>query len=344
MRPAADSPAPRSPSALRTVRTPPLVFPCRLVGTLAIAVGVLALAACGGGARSTAALRPATAADSSLLAAERAAGTLSRGALGVPPFAVRGRDDRLTPLSFALADLITTDLSRSAQLTLVERTRLGDVLRELELAASGRVDSATAPRVGRLVSARRLVLGGLDELPGSDGLRIGVRLADVERGSIDQTIDARAPLADILAAEKELVFRILEALGVTLTPAERAAIQRRATTDLGALLAYGSGLRLEYLGDFRGAAAEFRRAQRLDPAFVVAGERAREARARSEAGTMAPLALPGLRSLDAAVGSTIDRINRPLDYITTVTRNTGGAGDPSFPSTAATVLITITRP
>lgn len=262
----------------------------------------------------------------------------------MPPFAVRGRDDRLSPLSFALADLITTDLSRSAQLTLVERTRLGDVLRELELAGSGRVDSATAPRVGRLVSARRLVLGGLDELPGGDGLRIGVRLADVERGSIDATIDAQAPLIDILAAEKALVFRIFDALGVTLTPQERATIEQRATADLAALLAYGSGLQAEYFGDFRRAAAEFRRAQRLDPEFSAAGRRAQEVRIRSETGTMAPLVMPGLRSRDMAVGSTIDRINRPLDLITTVTRNAGGAGDPSFPSTAATVLITITRP
>jgi TolB-like protein len=326
------------------VPTPALIAPRRLIGALAAALGALGLVACGGAARSTSALRPATAADSTALAAERAAGTLSRGALGVPPFAVRGRDERLSPLSFALADLLTTDLARSAQLTLVERTRLGDVLRELELAGSGRVDSATAPRVGRLVSARRLVLGGLDELPSGSGLRIGVRLADVERGSIDQTIDAQAPLADILAAEKALVFRIFDALGVTLTPAERAAIQQPPTGDLAALLAYGSGLRLEHLGDYRSAAAEFRRAQRLDPSFSAAGQRAQEVRIRSETGTIAPLAMPGLRSRDAAVGSTIDRINRPLDYITTVTRNTGGAGDPSFPSTAATVLITITRP
>jgi hypothetical protein len=30
--------------------------------------------------------------------------------------------------------------------------------------------------------------------------------------------------------------------------------------------------------------------------------------------------------------------------VTGVTRNTGGPADPSFPSTAATILITITRP
>jgi TolB-like protein len=320
----------------------PQTFVCIRTTTLALAIG--SLAACGTGPAPSTTPSPTTRADSAALAAERAVGTLSGRALGVPPFAVRSADPRLTPLSFALADLITTDLARSGQLSLVERTRLGDVLREIELGASGKVDSATAPRVGRLVSARRLVIGSLDQLPGSEGIRLGVRLADVEQGTVTQAIDAQAPLADILAAEKALVFRILDALGVVLTPAERQAIEARATRDLSALLAYGSGVQAEYLGDFRTAASEFRRAQRIDPSFAGIAERAREARARSETAIVNPIVIPGLRSRDAAVSTTIDRLNRPLDLITGSTRNTGGLADPSFPITSATVLITVTRP
>ncbi len=301
------------------------------------------LMACGGGPRPSSAPRPAGA-DSAALAAERGAGMIGQRALGVPPFAVNGRDTKLTPLSYALADLLATDLSRSAQLTLVERTRLGDVLRELDLATSGRVDPATAPRVGRLIGARRLVIGAVDELPGDGGLRLGVRLADVEQGTVAQAIDAQAPLADILAAEKALAFRIFDALGVVLTPAERAAVEQRPTNDLAALLAYGAGVQAEYRGDFRTAASEYRRAQRLDPSFAGASRRAQDVRARAETGVTEPIGMPGLRSRDAAVGTTIDRLNRPLDMITGVTRNTGGVGDPSFPATTATVLITVNRP
>lgn len=292
------------------------------------------------------ALRPvASGADSSLIAVERERGAFASRAVGVPPFNISGQNANLDPLSYALADLVTTDLARSSQLTLVERTRLNDVLRELELGASGRVDPATAPRVGQLVSARRLILGALDEMPGDGRLRIAVRLADVEQGTIAQTIDASAPLVDILAAEKELVFRIFDALGITLTPAEREAISQRATSDLAALLAYGAGLRAEYQGDFRRAGAEFRRAQRLDPRFSQASQRALEVRIQSEGGSMTPLMIPGLRARDAAVGLTIDRINRPLDVMTGVARGTGGAADPGFPAgLASTIVITVTRP
>ena len=38
---------------------------------------------------------------------------------------------------------------------------------------------------------------------------LGARIGDVERGSVTQAVDAQAPLAEILAAEKALVLRLL---------------------------------------------------------------------------------------------------------------------------------------
>ncbi|HZI44674.1 MAG TPA: CsgG/HfaB family protein, partial [Ilumatobacter sp.] len=77
------------------------------------------------------------------------------------PFSVDGVDTALAPLAYALADLLMTDLARSAQLRIVDRLRLDALLREVRLVEAGRVDTATAPRVGRLVGARRLVIGAL---------------------------------------------------------------------------------------------------------------------------------------------------------------------------------------
>jgi hypothetical protein len=295
--------------------------------------------------------RPAAAplpAATDAVARERAAATLagSEGVIGIPPFSVAPGDSALAPLGFALADLLATDLSRSARVQLVERARLGEVLRELDLAAAGRVDSATAPRVGRILQARRLLVGSIGTAPGDrNTLRLGVRVADVPTGVLAQTIDARAPLDDVLAAEKALVLRIFDALGVVLAPSERAAVEERPTANLAALLAYGRGVQRQLDGDFRGAQDEFRRARRLDPSFRAARERGEQARALSESGsTGSPVSIPGVRAVDAAVAGTLDRLNRPLDLLTTVVRSAGSAGDPSFPSTIATVVIRVTRP
>ena len=278
-----------------------------------------------------------------VVAAERSQqGATASGTLGVLPFRVSSGNAGMSALGYALADLLVTDLSRAPSLRLVERARLGDVLRELDLVSSGRIDSASAPRLGVLVRADRLVLGTLDTI-GPDELRLAVRVADVSSGQVTVAIDARASAADILAAEKAIAFRVFDALGVTLTPAQRVQVETRATGSLDALLAYGRGVEAELRGDPRRAADEFRRAHTIDPVFEQAGARSTTVRAQAEA-NRTPVLAPGVRVLDASVSGAVDRLNRPLDLITSLSRPAGGVGDPSFPGTTVTVVITIQRP
>jgi len=252
-------------------------------------------------------------------------------------------DASLAPLGYAIADLLATDLARSAQLRLVERGRLGELLREIDLAQGGRVDSASAPRVGRLIRAQQLLLGALDTLPGGD-LRLSVRIADVETGALDIALDARAPLADVLAAEKVVALRLFSAMGINLSPAERALVEARATLSVDALQAYGRGVQAAVLGDPRRATEEFEQALRFDPSFVQAGERAVEVRTAAGSAAAATTLLPAIRALDTPVRGVIDRLNRPLDLITIQSRPVGGPGDPAFPTTLVTVVIIVQRP
>src|SRR5204863_174871 len=79
----------------------------------------------------------------------------------VLPFTVAGRDTLLTPLGFGLAELLVTDLSVSSQLQMLDRLRIDAILRELALVDSGVTDPRAAPRVGRLMGARRLLIGSV---------------------------------------------------------------------------------------------------------------------------------------------------------------------------------------
>ncbi|MBL0172904.1 MAG: hypothetical protein IPP90_19800 [Gemmatimonadaceae bacterium] len=285
-------------------------------------------------------------ADSSLAAAvarEQAGGATTSSAIGVPPFQLLAKTDGLSALGFAIADLLTSDLSRSARVTVVERSRLTDVLREQDLVRSGRIDSASAPRLGKLLRAKRLVLGSVDTMTGGQ-LRLSLRVADVESGVLDAALDARAPLNDVLAAEKALALRLFDALGVTLTPAERASVDAYPTTSLAALSAYGRGVQADFLGDRRRAIDEFEKALVVDPGFSQARDRATQMKSEARRSAEAPSVLPGIRSINAPVTGTVDRVNRPIDIITSLSRPLAGPGDPSFPSTIVTVVITVTRP
>lgn len=268
----------------------------------------------------------------------------ARGVVGIPPFTASTADPALQELGFAMADLLMTDLSRTRQLRLVERARLGEVLRELDLAQAGRVDSATAPRAGRLLQAGRLVLGAIGPVGDGRTVRLGARIEEVAQGAVRDAVDAQAPLLDILAAEKALAFRLIESLGVRLTPAERAAIEARPTASLQALLAYGRGARQEYLGDYRAARREYLAALRIDPRFALARVREREMRGAAEAFTLDPDLVPGLRPLHTSFGVAMERLNHPLPLTSLGVRLFNSPVDPAFPVTRGEVVITVVRP
>lgn len=323
-----------------TIRAP---SPPRLV--LALLLGFMSACSTGG---PTPAPRPDGAGVSNAATAVRAeralAATTVVGTVGVPPFAASGTDSTLTPLAYAVAELVANDLGQSGRVRIVERSRLADIMREMDLVRGGKVDSASAPRLGRFARAERLVLGSLAPVGNTRTLLVGARISEVESSRLTKAVDAQAPLAEILAAEKALVFRLFEALGVVLTPAERATIEAEPTKNIAALLAYGRGLERFYMGDYRGASSELQRARLLDPGFRQAGTLDREVRSYWAMGTSSPIAIPGVRPLDGAIAGTIDRLNRPLDLVTNVSRTPGTAADPSFTGTQATVIITIIRP
>ena len=186
--------------------------------------------------------------------------------------AITASDTTLSALGYGLSDLLADDLARSSKLTVVERLQLDAVLRELRLANGGAVDTGTAPRVGRIIGARRLVIGGVRQLPGGD-VQITAQVADVVTHRVTNAISARAPLSRIFEAETALAFQIFNALGITLTPAERASIEQAPTRNVAALLAYSRGVREESYGRYGAAAQQYRAALAADPNFTVAGLR-----------------------------------------------------------------------
>lgn len=193
--------------------------------------------------------------------------------VGVLPLSVQSADTSYASLGHGVAALIATDLARSNRLVIVERLHLDAVMRELDMVRAGRVDSSSAPRVGRIVGARRVILGNLDIRP-TGALQLGSTVANAVSGVVDASLSGNATVNRIFDAEKAMVFRLLEALGVTLTPTERRAIEPHQTQNLAALLAFSNGVRAELNRDAVGAIAHYNAAARLDPGFTEARARA----------------------------------------------------------------------
>lgn len=222
-------------------------------------------------------IRPTLVADSIVAAGIAAEESLDPAAfaprsVGVLPLRVESPDSALAPLGHGLAVLLMTDLARSQQVQVVDRLVIDALLREVGLAGAGVIQPTGAPRAGRILGARYLVLGSVGH-GGGDDLILDARLAATEDGSVRPAITGTASVDEILEAEKVLAFGILEALEVSLTPAERAVIEQRPTRSLAALLAFSRGARAESELRLLEALREYREALRIDPTFPEALDR-----------------------------------------------------------------------
>jgi TolB-like protein len=120
----------------------------------------------------------------------------------------------LAALEVGVQQMLLTELAQNPALRIVDRSVLKQILEEQNLASAGRVDAATAARVGKLVGARYAVTGVFMDLNGN--FRLDGRIVDVETGEVlkGQEVHAkRDALYDLLV---QLAGKITK--GVKLPP------------------------------------------------------------------------------------------------------------------------------
>ena len=191
--------------------------------------------------------------------------------VAVLPFDLISETPDLLPLQVALADMMTTDLSLSGGLTVLERAQVQSLVMEMDLAEAGYSSPETGARTGRMLRAEHVIQGALAALP-EDTLRFDADVLNTGRGESAGEATTRNALEALFDMEKETVFRILDILGVETTAAEREAIGQNRAASLLAFLAYGSGLMALDEGNFTEAQGFFRQSVQADPGFTAAGD------------------------------------------------------------------------
>jgi tetratricopeptide (TPR) repeat protein len=224
--------------------------------------------------------------------------------IAVLPLRFTGADSSLRPLERGFAELLITDLARSSNLTVVERPRIQALLDEMALQQSGQTDSSTSVRAGKLLRAGRVVQGSIIQLGGSQ-LRVDAAVVDVPTTQIRGTTQGADQAERLFDLEKRIALDLFRELGVTLTVAERNAIEQRPTRSLAAFLAYSRGLTAEDQGRYDDASRFYRDASRIDPGFGAAMLKSQEARSVSSGQVSGKVMELGLRgSAEAAATST----------------------------------------
>lgn len=248
--------------------------------------------------------------------------------VAVMPFRFAGTDSSLQPLERGLAELVTTDLARSAQLTVVERARMQAMLDEIALQQGAGAEGEVPVRAGRLLRAGRIVQGGLLQV-GGDALRVDAAVVDVPTSEAVGRAAENDQLHALLDLEKRLVLDLFDDLGVTLTAAERRAIEERPTRSMAAFLAYSRGLMDEDAGRFDAASRHFQDAYQIDPRFSIAAQRGASAASAAEAQQVTPAAVEA-QTTGTVEGQVADAAEQGLV--------SGGGSASSTSATANTVI------
>jgi tetratricopeptide (TPR) repeat protein len=192
-------------------------------------------------------------------------------------FENKGQKTELNPLQKGLAEMIITDLSKVKALKVVERIRLQQLIEEMNLGETDLVDQKTAPRLGKLLGAFRLVKGSFFELTG-EKMNIDAFVARTRTGELDVSTNITGSMNEFFRLEKELVFKILDELKIKISAAEREAILEVPTENFFAFLQYSRGLDLEDKGLYTQAFEAYSQAAAADPNFTQAKTNASSAK------------------------------------------------------------------
>ena len=126
-------------------------------------------------------------------------------------------------LGVGFQQMLTTELSQNPAFRVVDRSQIKSLLAEQDLGAAGRVDANTAAKVGKVVGAKYVVMGGFIDFYGD--LRLDARIVNVETSEILKSIGERDKRENLYASVTKLAADVTK--GVNLPALPRQAMEQR---------------------------------------------------------------------------------------------------------------------
>lgn len=202
---------------------------------------------------------------------DRTKRAMPMGAAGVPvpktlaifPFENNSVTDpqRYAPLSKGLCAMLITDLNKhDSTLTLIERSKIESLLKEIALSQGGGVDESTAVRVGKILGAQSIAFGAFMVL--GYQVRMDVRIINVETSELIISESITGSSDDFMGLESRLAEKIARALRIAFVPKVAGVV-----TDMRAALAFSKGLEALDQGNRTEAQDWFTKSIQIDPSF-----------------------------------------------------------------------------
>ena len=164
--------------------------------------------------------RPTTTAPVVQAPPAAASGESRRPRAAILYFDYDGPDTELAGLRKGFAQMLIGDAAADSRIEVVERAKIQAILDELKLNESSVIDQNAAVKVGKLLGAEYLVLGGYFDVMSK--FRVDARLVETETSKVLCSVGETGAREDFLDLEQRVGVRLVSAIatrGVDCRPA-----------------------------------------------------------------------------------------------------------------------------
>ncbi len=173
--------------------------------------------------------------------------------------------DEFAAMTVGVQVMLANALATNGQVQVVERQKIQEILAEQNLGTAGRLDPATAAKVGKILGAQYVLLGAIVVDPSME-MRLAVRAVNTETSVLEYT--------EGVAGKGDKIFKLVDQLAGKINtglklPGRREAKQSKdlggdGPNQLEAMRAMSAARRLEEKGDVPGAIAMYQKSLALN--------------------------------------------------------------------------------
>ena len=126
--------------------------------------------------------------------------------------------DQYEPLRKGMADILITELQSNPRIRVIERDVLQKLLDEQDLGKEKRTDPATSARIGKLLGAQHMIVGGFF-IDAKGRLRLDARSVNVETSEIEHVESTNGKSDEVLEVIADMARRLNDGLKLPGRPA-----------------------------------------------------------------------------------------------------------------------------
>jgi len=178
--------------------------------------------------------------------------------------------EKYASLTSGLAEILITELGKVKSLQVVERKKINEIIKEMQLAQSGLISEETGVTVGKLLGAKYLVFGSY--MVFDKKIRVDIRIVEVETGLTIKAEEVTNKTSKMFEIIQELSEKILKDLDIELTKEEKNLL-KASDTSTEVINLFSKGLEFEEARNMEMAKEYYIKAFKMDKNFKPARKR-----------------------------------------------------------------------